>query len=71
MVRRNGGIAPEASGRCRNSHGLADSKVDFSEYGVPYFHGIGPKSHCRFSCRSLHFESSSQKYLWIAGESVW
>jgi hypothetical protein len=43
--------------------GLADSKVDSISVTRSDAPGIGPKLHCRFLFRSLHYERNSGKYL--------
>jgi hypothetical protein len=62
MVWRIGARA-EATGVVAAVTGLADSKVDsisVTRFDAP---GIGPKLHCRFLFRSLHYERNCGKYL--------
>jgi hypothetical protein len=62
MVWRIGARA-EATGVVAAVTGLADSKVDSISVTRSEAPGIGPKLHCRFLFRSLHYERNSGKYL--------
>lgn len=63
MVWRDRGNALRRLGVVAAVTGLADSKVDSISVTRSDAPGIGPKLHCRFLFRSLHYERNSGKYL--------